>query len=170
MLAPLLALLLQAQAPQAPAPALPFEQLLVEAPPRDILEVPPGTTRLAAKTLPADRSGAGMPQGRKPSAGMLSNERGMRLLLVDLAPGEKIRFVLGGDGAGTLVLSVAPSPQPDGMEEETARVNKLLPRLRSRELEVTNVTPGLYPLLLRLSGPSGLPYTLELQRTPKKTP
>ncbi|MEI6471350.1 MAG: hypothetical protein WCO20_01790 [Holophagaceae bacterium] len=170
MLAPLLALLLQAPAPQVPTKAtLPFEQLLVEAPAREILEVPAGTTRLQAKTLPVDRAAGTVPSGGgkgRSQGQMLGAEKGLRLLLVDLAPGEKLRFVLGGDGAGTLIMGLAASPTPDGMEEETARVNRILPRLRTRELEVQNVTPGVYPVLLKVAGPAGLPYTLDLQRKP----
>ena len=170
MLAPLLVLLLQAPAPQAPAKVtLPFEQLLVEAPARDILEVPAGTTRLQAKNLPVDRAASSVPTGGakgRPQGQMLGAERGLRLLLVDLAPSEKIRFVLGGDGSGTLVMSLAASPTPDGMEEETARVNRLLPRFRTQEIEVQNVTPAVYPVLLKIAGPANLSYTLDLQRKP----
>jgi len=155
MLAPLLALLLQAPAPQAPAKVtLPFEQLLLEAPARDILEVPAGTTRIQAKNLPVDRAASSVPTGGakgRPQGQMLGAERGLR-------------FVLGGDGAGTLIMGLAASPTPDGMEEETARVNRILPRLRTRELEVQNVTPAVYPVLLKLAGPANLSYTLDLQR------
>jgi hypothetical protein len=88
----------------------------------------------------------------------------MRLLLFDLAPGEQIRFTLGGDGLGSLLLSIAPSAKPDGMDRETARVNASPPRLRARGLEIENVTASLYPLLLRITGPIGLPYSLDLVR------
>jgi hypothetical protein len=167
MLALFLTFALQAP-PPPPAPApLPFEQLLLEAPARDILEVPAGTLRLQARTLPPSNASGTLPSGgtkTKSQASMLGAERGMRLLVLDLAPKEKVKFLLGGDGAGTLVLSIAASPQPDGMEEETARVNRIQPRLRTRELEVENVTPAVYPLLLRISGPTGLPYSLDIVR------
>ena len=170
MLAPLLALLLQAPAPQPPAKVtLPFEQLLLEAPAREFLEVPPGTTRLQARSLPVDMAAGNVPTGGakgRPQGQMLAAERGMRLLIVEMAPGEQIRFVLGGDGYGTLILSIAPSLKPDGMEEETSRANRALPRMRTRELEIKNVTKEAYPLGLKLAGPTGMSYTLDLQRKP----
>lgn len=101
---------------------------------------------------------------------MLATEKGMRLLLFMMAPQEKLQFKLGGDGANALVLSIARDAKPDGMEEEVARVNRIPTRLRTRELELRNVTAEPYPALLRITGPIGLPYVLDVTRVPAPKP
>jgi len=50
------------------------------------------------------------------------------------------------------------------MEQETARVNKLPPVMRSRRLEIQNVTDAIYPLLLKISGSPTFSFTLEITR------
>ena len=163
MLLPLLLVCL-CQAPAPPPPPATFEQVLVDAQSRDILEVPAGLARIQEKTLPKDKPAAPATGKGKGGGNMLSTERGMRLLLFMMAPQEKLQFKLGGDGANTLLLSIARDAQPDGMEEEVARVNRIPTRLRTRELEIRNVTPKAYPALLRITGPVGLPYSLEVTR------
>lgn len=161
-------LMMLVQPPQPAEPPKTFEEALAVAEARDMVLVPAGLTRIQEKALPRDSAAPAKPAGGRSRGlpNLLTGERGMRLLLFDLVPGERIQFKLVGESVGNLLLSIAPPAKPDGMERESTRVNRMPANLRTRELSIENITPAVYPLLLRMTGTAGQPYVLEVVRKP----
>lgn len=171
MIPVILAMTLSAQA-TAPAPDAAFPKRLESAEAREVLEVPRTLTRIEEKGLPIDalRSNQALsaPSSRK-AGGTIADltdqgQRGMRLLAFELEPGEKISFKLVLLDSSRMQIGLAPAVQPDEMTQEIQRVNRLQAASRTRKIETENKAGRPYPLVLRITGSPGIPYSLEIER------
>lgn len=159
----------------AQTPQLHFEQRLAAIEAREIVEVPAEVRLVSEKGLPKDalRSEREVPargRTRDQPIGDLGEQgqRGLRLLAFLLQPGEKATFTLKALDAGKVQVSLAPPAKPDGMSEEIQRLNRIPAPMRARGLEIRNRTSEVYGLVVKLSGYSGYPYSLEIERAPAK--
>lgn len=161
---------------QAPTMDPALAERLKAAGSRDIVEVPEAVVFLEEAGLPPDalRSQADV-QPTTASRGTLSNtaltdmndrgQRGMRLLAITLAPGQKLAVKLQGQNPEKIQLSLAPPAQPGPMSGEIGMVNKRPALNRTRLLEIRNVVNEPFTVLLRVTGFLGYPYKLDIQRS-----
>lgn len=91
-------------------------------------------------------------------------ERGMRLLAFALEPGERLTVKLVLPDPEKIQLSLAPPVQPGPMFDEVVRVNRRPVHMRSRQLQVRNVTAEPFTVVLRAAGFLGYAYRLEITR------
>lgn len=161
---------------QAPATDPALAERLKAAGSRDIVDVPDTVVFLEEAGLPPDvlRSQADV-QPSTANRSTLSGtaltdmtdrgQRGMRLLAITLAPGQKLAVKLLGQNPEKIQLSLAPPAQPGPMSGEIGLVNKRPALNRTRLLEIRNVLNEPFTVLLRVTGFLGYPYKLDIQRS-----
>ena len=88
----------------------------------------------------------------------------MRCYGFQLSPGETLLVRLKVDSSSRMVMRFVPRPVADMMTSQVLRANQSPRPVRSRQIQIKNITDKPYQANLALSGFPNHPFKLEIQR------